>query len=89
MKQVRFVISDDTFGRNYLAIKASQSTWDDPIGIFWTNFETWKQVQKEIEESPRPDCGRITAFKTAEEAEAVCREFEIKNYTIREILMEV
>lgn len=89
MKQIRFVISNDTFGRNYLAIKASQATFNDPIGIFWTNFETWKQVQKEIEESPRSDSGIITAFRTKEEAEAICREFKIKDYTIREILMEV
>lgn len=87
MKQVRFVISDDTFGRNYLAISAWNYTLDDPVGIFWTSFTNWKTLQKQIAE--HPDFGRITAFKTKEEAESVCREFEIKNYTIREILMEM
>lgn len=34
MKQIRFVISDDTFGRNYLAISAWNCTLDDPVGVF-------------------------------------------------------
>lgn len=55
--------------------------------FFWTSFVNWDILQKQIAE--HPDFGKITAFKTKEEAEAVCREFEIENYTIREILMEV
>lgn len=87
MKQVRFVISSDTFGRNYLAISVWNCTLDDPVGVFWTSFKNWEILQKEI--AKHSDFGRITAFKTREEAESVCREFNIKDYTIREILMDV
>ena len=54
----------------------ANNTIDDPFGVTWTSFETFRKSQEQI--SVRPDLGILTVFKEKVDAEKFIRDFGIK-----------
>lgn len=87
MKELKYVITAE-FGnsRDFFMIWGGNSTFDDPFGMTWTNFEVFAKCQRQIMVSAR--LGTLTLFNTAEDAERLADECGLENYTIRQILFD-
>ena len=87
MKKLGYVITKE-FGhdRVYLYRAYVNSTYDDPEGATWGDFETFAKVQKAINRKPS-ECS-IMIFDCRERADYFCYQHDIKDYVVREILFD-
>ena len=82
MKKLGYVITKE-FGndRVYLYRADVNSTYENPEGDTWGNFETFAKVQRAI--NRKPSEGSIMIFDFRERADYFCYQHDIKNYMAR------
>lgn len=87
MKELKYVITTE-FGksRDFFMIWSGNETYDDPFGMTWTRFEVFEKCQRQIMVSK--ELGTLTLCDTAEDAERIANECDLKNYTVRQILFD-